>query len=343
MKKSVFFFFFLTTVIACNNSKDGPDISGINVDLKWHRFDQDFLSIDTNNIRPGLDRLFAKYPALTNLYLRDVLGLDSGMVEAGIRQFRRMSERLFDTINIVFRQTNSLEKEFKQAFRYLKYYFPGYATPAVATIAGPMDALAQSESGPTPDFLRPGLLGISLQFYLGKDFSVYSDPFFIENVAPLYRSRRFSKEFMVADAMKLVISDLFPDQSNGKPLVEQMIEKGKQWYLLDKLMPGSPDSIITGYTQEQLDWCENFEGVIWSTIVKNEDLNSINPIVIQTYIGEGPFTQGFSREKSPGNLGQWLGWRIVQKFVDKNSNLKPEDVMKMDARKILEEAKYKPK
>ena len=45
--------------------------------------------------------------------------------------------------------------------------------------------------------------------------------------------------------------------------------------------------------------------------------NSLNPAVIQTYIGEGPFTQGFSQEYSPGNIGQWIGWQIIKKFVRK--------------------------
>ncbi|HWR33863.1 MAG TPA: hypothetical protein VN451_10060, partial [Chitinophagaceae bacterium] len=83
--------------------------------------------------------------------------------------------------------------------------------------------------------------------------------------------------------------------------------------------------------------------LIWSELIKNEDLNSLNPTVIQNYIGEGPFTQGFSPEYSPGNIGPWIGWQIVKKFVSKNTGMKPEEVMKTNARKILEEAKYKPR
>jgi len=122
-----------------------------------------------------------------------------------------------------------------------------------------------------------------------------------------------------------------------------MIEKGKQWYLLDKFLPGSPDSVKTGYTQKQLEWCNRNEGEIWSIIIKNEDLNSINPTVIQSYIGEAPFTQGFSQENSPGNLGQWIGWQIVKKYAEKNPSLQPGDIMRTNARKILDEAKYKPR
>src|SRR4029079_8164994 len=130
-----------------------------------------------------------------------------------------------------------------KAFQFTKYYFPDYKLPKIITVVGPIDALAQMHNVYTPDFLGPDFLGISLQFYLGKNFSVYNEPFFIENVAPQYRSRRFSKEYIVGDAMTLIVDDLFPDKSSGLPLVEQMIEKGKQWYLLDKFLPTTPDSI----------------------------------------------------------------------------------------------------
>lgn len=344
MKKTILALFVTISLFACNNNKKNiPDVSDIKVDIKLERFDREFFSIDSNNVLPGLNKLNEKYPALTNIFLQNILGLDSSSTLAGVKRFINLSDGLYDTVNTVFKNTNDIERDIKKGFQFVKYYFPQYKIPYVATIAGPVDALAQSESGPTPNFLGPDFLGISLQFYLGNTFSVYSDPFFIENVAPGYRSRRFSKEYMIADVMQLIASDIFPDKSGGKPLIEQMIEKGKQWYLLDKFLPTTPDSIKTGYTQHQLDWCNENEGLIWSYIVKNEDLNSLNPATIQTYIGEGPFTQGFSQELSPGNIGQWIGWQIIKKYAAKNPSLKPEEIMKAETQKILEEAKYKPK
>lgn len=344
MKKIAVLFFWGTLLLsACKSKKGVPDVSGVAVDIQLKRFDRDFFALDSNDLRNGLNRLHQQYPVLTNLFLQNILGLDSVSTLPGVRHFLRLSGNLYDTVNQVFRSTGDLEKEFKKAFQFVKHYFPQYQVPAIVTVAGPVDALAQSETGPTPDFLGPDFLGISLQFYLGKDFSVYKDPFFIDNVAPAYRSRRFSREYMISDAMQLVISDLFPDKSGAKPLIEQMIEKGKRWYLLDKILPYTPDSVKTGYTQQQLNWCKENEGLIWTYIVKNEDLNSISPAVIQTYIGESPFTQGFSQEYSPGNLGQWIGWQIVQKYVSKNPGLSPAEIMQTDPKKMLEEAKYKPK
>lgn len=341
--KKIAILLLTVSFFACNNKDKTPDVSGIAVDVKLERFDREFFAIDSNNVLPGLNQLNEKYPVLTSIFLENVLGLDSASTIPGVRRFLHLSGSLFDTVNTVFKNTADLEKDFKKAFQYVKYYFPQYKLPSIATIAGPVDAMAQSETGPTPNFLGPDFLGISLQFYLGNTFSVYSDPFFVSNVAPEYRSRRFSKEYIIADAMQLIVTDIFPDKSGGKPLIDQMIEKGKLWYLLDKLLPTTPDSIKTGYTQRQLDWCNEYEGKIWSYLVKNEDLHSLTPSVLQTYIGESPFTQGLSQEDSPGNIGQWIGWQIIKKYVSKNPGLSPEELMKTDAKKILDEAKYKPK
>jgi hypothetical protein len=344
MKKIVVLLLFLVLFISCNNNTEAPDVSNVNVAVKLERFDQDFFAIDSNNVMPGLDKLNEKYPQLSTIFLANILGLEPANMVPGIKRFLHQSKPIYDSVNLVFKKPDWLEYELMKVLKFVKYYFPAYRLPQkVITVVGPIDALAQTASGYTPDFLGSNFIGISLQFYLGKDFSLYKDPFFIENVVPEYRSRRFSKEYIIADVMQLIVDDLFPDNSKNKSLIDQMLDKGKQWWLVDKFLPETPDSIKTGYTKKQLDWCEENEGLIWSYLIKNENLNSLDPTTIQTYIGEGPFTQGFSQELSPGNIGQWIGWRIIQKFADKNPDMKPEDVMKADAKKILEEAKYKPK
>ncbi|MFI5132715.1 MAG: hypothetical protein ACHQEB_00180 [Chitinophagales bacterium] len=344
MKKIIVFSLLIILLADCNNKKDIPDVSGIKVNMTIERFDRDFFAIDSNNVLPGLNHVNEKYPLLTNLFLQNILGLDSASTLPGVKRFLHLVRPLHDAADDIFKTTDWLEKDLKKAFQFVKYYFPAYKLPEkVVAVVGPIDALAKNGNDYTPDFIGPDFLGISLQFYLGKDFPLYKEQFFMDNVAPEYRSRRFSKEFIVSDAMKLIVDDLFPDKSNGKPLVDQMIERGKQWYLLDKFLPEIPDSLKTGYTQQQLNWCKENEGLIWSNIIRNEDLNSIDPVTIQNYIGESPFTQGFSQELSPGNIGQWIGWQVVKKFADKNSEMKPQDIMQADPKKILEEAKYKPK
>ncbi len=331
---------------ACNNDKKkAPDVSDIPMDIKMQRFDHDFFAIDTNDLENSLKALHDKYGELVPLYLDNIIAVADPV---SIRTFLRLYRPVYDTARIVFDDFTPIRKQVEQAFRYVKYYYPEYELPAaIIPILGPMNSIqdmARMANGDyTPNFLRPGYAGISLQFYLGSEYSLYKNEYFVNNVAPRYRSRRFSKEYIIADLMKLLTEDIVSDNSNGKPLIEQFIEKGKQWWLQDKFLPSVHDTIKTGYTSEQLDWCTENEGLIWSFIIKNEDLNSVNPVTLQTYIGEAPFTQGFSPEYSPGNIGQWIGWQIVKKYEERNPQLTPKQVMQAASKQILEEAKYKPK
>lgn len=345
MKKASVFLVLPILLACCKGKKDIPDVSGIKMNLAVERLDENFFWLDTAALEKGISQLQLKYPDLLPIFLQNIVGAEN---EDGIKTFYRLYKPVFDSSQKKYKNFDPVKNEIEQALRYVKYYFPTYQTPAkIVCVVGPMNAIddmAKMANGDlTPDFIGADFIGISLQFYLGNNFPLYHDEYFINNVVPLYRSRRFSKEYIVADIMKLVADDIFPDESNTKPLIEQMIEKGKQWWLIDKFLPETPDYIKTGYTNEQLEWCRENEGLIWSYIVKNENLYAIDPVTIQTYIGEGPFTQGFAQQFSPGNLGPWIGWQIVKKYADKNSGTKPDDIMKASPKQILEQAKYKPK
>jgi hypothetical protein len=343
MNLRLILFFGLLLLIACKDS-NSPDISNIRVDVRVERFDKDFFSMDTTGIENGLRNLEVKYPSLYPIFIHNILGLEDSSRDKGVVRFISQNRFIADAADKEFRNAGELKKDLEQAFRYVKYYFPAYRVPKVATVVGPPDAFARNQAGElTTNFLTPEHLGILMQFYLGKDFSLYKDAYFISNIAPEYRSRRFDKGYLVADAMKLIADDIYPDKSIGKGLIGQMIEKGKQWWLLDKFLPETPDSVKTGYTKQQLRWCDANEGLIWNDIITTEkDLYTKDPMTLQNYIGEAPFTQSFG-PPSPGNIGQWIGWQIVNKFVAKNPSMPVMEVLNTDARKIFEQAKYKPK
>lgn len=338
MKKIAVCLLLSFALFACKSKKGIPDVSDIKVDIPIERFDESFFSIDSNDIPPGLARVSQQYPGFYTDFMQQVLKVSGAPGDTSTiimtKEILNGYTVVFNSLKTQYKNTDWLKKDLQKAFQFVKYYFPNYRTGKAVLFVGPFYApgVATTADG----------IAIGLQLFAGKDYEAYQSPELI-GIFPQYISRRFSKEYIVSNCMKAVVNELFPDQSGDKPLIEQMVEKGKQWWLLDKFLPTTPDSIKTGFTKGQLDWCKRNEGLVWSEIVRNEDLNSLNPVVIQTYIGEAPFTQGFNPENSPGNIGQWFGWQIVKKFVSKNPNMKPEEVMKMDARKILEEAKYKPR
>lgn len=338
MKKPGLFLIAAFSLFACNNKEGIPDVSSIKVDIPVERFDNSFFSIDSNDISNGLRKVQQQHPDFYTDFMQNILGVSGVDTNQNTilvtKEFLRGYLPVYDSLQLKYKKTDWLQKELEKAFQYVKYYFPHYKTGKAILFTGPFDApgVASVNAG----------IAIGLQQFAGKDFSVYQSPMGQE-LFPIYISKRFAPEYITANCMKAVVEELFPDKSGDKPLIEQMIEKGKRWYLLDKFLPATPDSIKTGYTNKQLSWCSENEGLIWSYLVKNEDLNSLSPAVLQTYIGEAPFTQGFSQESSPGNIGQWIGWQIIKKFVAKNPDMLPQDIMRAEAKKILDEAKYKPK
>ena len=328
----------IVLITACNTGKNKPDVSHIKVDITIERFEKLFFSIDTNNIPAGLEKVVAQSGFYTD-FMENILQVpsDSGLNNTGltiVRQFISSYRPIYDSVEEKYRNMDWLKKDLTDAFKYVKYYYPQYKVPKVVTYIAPLDAPGT--------VLTAQYLGIGLHQYAGKNFSVYQSPD-IQELYPVYISRRFDKEYMVPNCMKAIVDDVYPDKSVGRPLIEQMIEKGKAWYLLDHFLPDAADTVKTGFTKKQLEWCRDNEGNIWGYVVKNENLYSIEPATIQNYIGEAPFTQGMPEGSSPGNIGQWIGWQIVNKFASEHKEMTTQQVLHMPARAIFEGAKYRPK
>jgi len=325
----------IVLMVSCTEGKKKPDVSGIEANVTLQRFEQDFFKLDTNNVVQGLAGLQKTYPAFYPIFMQDILQLPPTGNEAMtvLKTIIRSYHSLNDSIQKKYPRLDWLEKELEANFKYVKYYFPNYQLPNIITFIGTLDAPGA--------VLTPNHLGIGLHQYAGKDFSAYQGAD-VQQMYPAYISRRFDKEYMVANSLRAIADDVYPDQSVGRPLIEQMVEKGKAWYLLGHLAPDAADSAITGYTTAQLEWADNNEGNIWAHVIKTENIYSIEPHVIQTYIGEAPFTQGMPQQ-SPGNIGQWIGWRIVQQFAQKNKELTLQQVLQTPAKAVFEGAQYRPK
>ena len=338
--RSILFLNLLLFVLAsCHHQDDHPDVSGIAVnDIHIVRFDTAFFSLDSNNIVPGLYRINQQYPWFTQDFIGNILGAGplsdtSRVAFMAARQFLVSYLPVKDSLEIRYRRLDWLEKDLKKGFQYIKYYFPAYTLPRkVVTFIGPFD-------GPGVAVTQYAL-AIGLQSYAGKNFSFYLTGKG-QDLYPLYISRRFEPEYMNANCISALAQDIFPDSSENKSLIEQMIIKGRYWWLAGKLLPDAPDSITTGFTQAQLNWCTGNENAIWGYFLQN-DLYTQDPDIIKNYIGEGPKTLGMP-DGSPGNIGAWVGWQIVKKYAADHNGIQPEELMRTPIRKIFEDSKYKPK
>ena len=59
-------------------------------------------------------------------------------------------------------------------------------------------------------------------------------------------------------------------------------------------------------------------------------------------MNDGPFTAEITQD-SPGRLGLWVGWRIVESYMRNNKGVTLHELInENDAQKILEQSFYKP-
>lgn len=340
---------FCFLFFSCHTSSDAPDVSGIKVHVEVRRFEKDLFNIDTTHINEGISRLQKLYPQFSIDFFTNVLGLNpdsvlingsaqSSFIKTFIRDYRFMK----DTADKVVGSFDKEAKQITQGLKFVKYYFPLYKLPdTVITFIGPIDANFETSFGTQGDIITPEGLGIGLQLHMGADFPLYKSAQGMERY-PDYLSRTFTPDYIAINCFKNIIDDLYPDNSVGKPLIEQMVEKGKRYYLLDKFLPSTPEYMKICYTEKQMKDAYTNEAVIWDFFLNNELLNNAEQNTIKNYIGESPKTQEFG-EDSPGNIGSFAGWQIVKKYMSKYPKTSLQQLMNTDPREIYSSAKYKPK
>lgn len=335
----IVFVFLLATVVlfSCNNAENIPDVSDIKIELQTKRFEQDLFTTDTVNFTQNLDQLIATYPSFGENFLATILNTDphwsADSAADYVHGFIAAYKPVFDTAQKVFPDFSKYEKEIKQALKFVKYYFPAFKDrKKLITYIGPLDGYG--------DILSDDAIIVGLQHHLGKNYSLYKSQI-VQETYPEYISNRFEPGYIAVNCMKNIINDLYPERMEDKPLVQQMVEKGKRLFILSKLLPDTDEYKLIGYTKEQLKAVYEHEAQIWALFTQNNFLQTMDNNIIKNYIGEGPKTQELG-EASPGNIGSFAGWQIVKKYMQQNGKLSLQKLMQTDAETIFQQAKYKP-
>ena len=225
----------------------------------------------------------------------------------------------------------NLEESLTRAFRFHKYHFPESETPRVYTYISGIDHQM-------PVIHSEGHLIIALDTYLGSD-----NPHYEKLGIPRYKTRWMRPERIPADVMQVMAEEkLALIDSRPETLLEHMIHEGKRLFFLDCMLPGTPDSLKIKYTAANQQWMENNQGRAWTYKLDNELLFSSDFAAIQKFIREAPFTAPFSEHSAP-RTGVWLGWQIVREYMRRNQEVRLQELLhETDARKILNEARFRP-
>lgn len=334
----------------CNggSTATAPDVSRVKIALHTSRFDKDLYAIDTNHIGDGLQKLQAKYPDFLNYFLDTAMayGIHGnfndtvGGIREGLKPFltHKDFKGLEDTIQKYYPDTKTVDEDLVKGFTYLKYYFPSAPIPRIIYLNM---GLSRWPSFP----LDSTTLCIGLDMFLGPQY-----PFYNSIGMPEYMGSHTRRAYIPVSVFSTLYKVGYPFQADDKPLLDLMIQKGKEQYFLHKIMPDAHDTLLFGFTKTQIDWCNANEALVYNFFIQQGLLYNKESHSIMPYVSEGPFARGLEPpsagpKSTPGNIGSWLGYKIVSAYMAQHPKMTlPELLMqRTDPAKIIDEARYRPK
>ncbi|RZL12424.1 MAG: gliding motility lipoprotein GldB, partial [Pedobacter sp.] len=312
-------FLFAVAFFSCKQN-NRPDVSNIKLDVKIERFDKEFFAARDKNPTETNKQLLNKYGFFYEDYLHKMIGSPSYSDDQILSTLfaDQAYKDLTKEVDSVYPNMKVQEEGLTETFKYIKHYYPKAKVPKIiAFVSGFAYQMPVGDN----------YLGIGLDMFLGKDSKFYGA---IVQSVPLYLSRRFAPEYIVPRVAETYAhEELFAEPDENRTLLSKMIFQGKILYFLDQVLPENiADSTKIGYTSEQLQWTQNFEGDIWAYFLENNFLYETDYQKIQVFLSEGPFTPGLgeNRESAP-KLGVWVGWQIVKKYMAEHPKVTLQQLM----------------
>lgn len=218
-----------------------------------------------------------------------------------------------------------IEQELSEGFARFTKLFPAMQIPAVYMhVSGLQQNMIVADS----------LLSCSIDKYMGVNYPLYED-FFYD-----YQRKNMTPARIPIDALSVWLQSEYPYQGKENVLLERMIYEGKIIYVLMKIGRAYSYQNMMSLTDDEYKWCKEYEKTLWTTMIERQHL--FTPDIATTMKYFQPTPSAFIAEAAPGNLGNFIGYRIVERYM-KQTKSSCEDLMKNnDAQDILQKSKYKP-
>jgi hypothetical protein len=308
------------------------DIEPIGVEIV--RFDNAQLAVRPDSVKQDIKQLYTDYESFMPIFVEGILGLqteDTAYLCEMYAQFLTDTVMGFAQTNTtaqeLFANVDSLQETLNMGFSRLHFLYPEWEIPTLYLfVSGFNSSVMYYED----------IMGVGVDMYLGSEYPYYNQ------VVYDYQKQTMRKACVACDVLSMYLAYHISYNSKYNRLLEQMIFRGKQLFLLSQLLPNEPVWELIGYSKEQWDWCEQYEQAIWNRIMQKRDLFKTESNVLSSYMNDGPFTAEVTQD-SPGRLGLWVGWRIVDSYMRNNKDVTLRELMnENDAQKILEQSYYKP-
>ncbi|MDA3854590.1 MAG: hypothetical protein PF444_10190 [Bacteroidales bacterium] len=332
-KKHLLFALLLLLMSSCQNDSYLKGKEDKNINITFHRFEQELNTLNEKNVENEKYLLQHKYGEFFNMYNKGVVRLGdptSPNYNANLIHFINDSiyKTVYDSVHYYFPSMKVEETKLTAAFRNYNRMFPERQIPQCYTHISGFN---------TPIVVGDSILSISLENYLGAEHVFYKKLGTYTYLLP-----RKNRENLATDAMRGWLVSEFPNPFRQDNLLNNIIQEGKILFIQQVLMPEEAPHLILGLTQENYMWCEKNELSLWQFMIEKQHLFSKKQTIIAKYLQNGPFFNFFGRGSSP-LVGKYIGWKIVSSYMAKNKDISIEELLKnTNGQEILEHSGYKP-
>lgn len=334
-KKAIFTLGIVTLLtIACNKSnRFEASADSQQAKINFVRFDSILINTDSSHMQQSISRFYKAHPGFTAYFAEYIMNVNpTDTTEIAELAFSFNKNTAFRTVNAdvekTFKNIDTLKSTIAKAYQIIQTHLPDINTPDVYFFVSGFNQSIIVEK----DFV-----GVGLDLYLGSDYPAYNDmtyKYMLQNMKP---------SSIAPDLFASILSANYPFDGKQERLLEKMIYNGKLMYVLSTLLPDVAPNDIIGYSKFQWEWSRKYENKIWQSIVGQNHIFSTDLMTMNKYINDAPFTSTISQE-SPGRLGIWVGWQIVNEYMKKNSDISLKELIQStDYQNILTQSEYNPK
>ena len=221
--------------------------------------------------------------------------------------------------------TMKFKKELAYCFEQLKNHFPKMLIP---TVYMHVSGLGQNI------IVTDSLLSCSIDKYMGADYPIY-ESFFYD-----YQRKNMTADHIAKDCVSAWIKSDYPYKGKDNTLLDRMIYEGKIIYILKQTGRDFTFQNITSITDDEYEWCIDYESVLWTAIIERKHLYTSDITITNKYFQPSPSL--FLSENAPGNIGSFIGYRIVERYMKQTKSTFEQLMNNNDAQDILQKSKYKP-
>jgi len=292
------------------------------------RYEEALFSLDINHLPKEIERLSQIYPPY----------LIEPNVWYNTEKLDALKDYLQDTVMIALYhasknaiKNDALLQTLETAFGYYKVLFPNDSIPTIITLIPGLVLDVPSV------YINDDILYVNVDMYLGAN-----NPYYKAVGMPVYIAERCEPVYLPVDIFKKAMVYKHLAKVPHTTLIDAMITEGKKLYFTEMMFPDWHERFIIGYAEEKYQWANEYLGNVWCYMIEKNELFGKGEALRRCYIEESPFTKPFGNN-SPGRLGSFVGWKLVQSYMANNPEVTlPQLMQENDYQKILNSSKFKP-